>query len=93
MRSFVPQITQGLTILTSRLPEDPQVQATGVLESVEFPGLPRAAPVARVPVWLSGTPPSRRGRPPLAGEHTDAILGQLGYGTEEIAELRRKGVV
>jgi len=84
----------GAAVLTpQQVLEDPQVQATGVLESVEFPGLPRAAPVARVPVWLSGTPPSRRGRPPLAGEHTDAILGQLGYGTEEIAELRRKGVV
>ena len=36
--------------------DHPQVAATGVFESVDFPGLERPAPVPRVPVWLSETP-------------------------------------
>jgi crotonobetainyl-CoA:carnitine CoA-transferase CaiB-like acyl-CoA transferase len=73
--------------------DDAQVQATGVLEPVDYPGLPQSAPVARVPVWLSEASRAPRGRSPIVGEHTDTILAQLGFTTDAIAELRRKGVV
>ncbi len=89
-RSGIP----GAAVLTPReVLDDPQVAATGVLEPLDYPGLPCPAPVARVPVWLSETPRSPRRRAPLVGEHTDDILAQLGYGPDAIAELRRKGVV
>lgn len=32
-------------------------------------------------------------KPPRLGEHTDDILGNLGYGSAQIAELRKQGVV
>jgi crotonobetainyl-CoA:carnitine CoA-transferase CaiB-like acyl-CoA transferase len=84
----------GAAVLTpQQVLDDPQVQATGVLDPVDYPGLSSPAPVARIPVWLSATAPVARGRAPLVGEHTDAILAQLGYGTDAIADLRRKGVV
>jgi crotonobetainyl-CoA:carnitine CoA-transferase CaiB-like acyl-CoA transferase len=84
----------GAAVLTPQeVLDDRQVQATGVFEALEFPGLARAVPVPRAPVWLSETPGTIRRRAPLLGEHTDVILADLGYGSEAIAELHRKGVV
>lgn len=74
--------------------EDPQVGAMGFLYSLaDYPGLPRPAPVADLPVRLSATPGAITSRPPLLGEHTDAILAELGYSAAEIARLRADGVV
>ena len=73
--------------------DDPQIQALGLLQPIDYPGLPRPAPVAQVPVWLSKTPGSIRHRPPLCGEHTAEILAALGYDRRTIDELRRKAVI
>jgi formyl-CoA transferase len=32
-------------------------------------------------------------RSPLLGEHTDQVLAELGYSTEQIAELRSSGAI
>jgi crotonobetainyl-CoA:carnitine CoA-transferase CaiB-like acyl-CoA transferase len=45
------------------------------------------------PFVLSRTPARVRTAPPLLGEDSDAILGELGYAAEEIARLRRSGVI
>jgi crotonobetainyl-CoA:carnitine CoA-transferase CaiB-like acyl-CoA transferase len=60
---------------------------------VEFPGAPRPVPVAKAPVRLSATPGSIRRRAPLLGEHTEAILAEVGYDAQAIAALRDKGVI
>jgi len=73
--------------------DDPQVRAMGFLAPLDYPGLPRPAPVAKVPVWLTATPGSIRHRAPRLGEHTDAVLAEIGYDAAAIAELRRKQVV
>ena len=45
-------------------------------------------------VAADGTPlPFDSGPPPALGEHTDAALAAAGYGADEIAALRREGVV
>ncbi|MGI9134785.1 MAG: CaiB/BaiF CoA transferase family protein [Rhodoferax sp.] len=45
------------------------------------------------PLRLSGTPPVLRRPPPLLGEHTDQVLGELGIDAAAIAALRQQGVV
>jgi crotonobetainyl-CoA:carnitine CoA-transferase CaiB-like acyl-CoA transferase len=73
--------------------EDPHINAVGFFQPTEFPGAPRPAPIAKVPVWLSETPGSIRHRAPLLGEHTDQILTELGYDKAAIAALRDTGVI
>ncbi|MEE8435452.1 MAG: CoA transferase [bacterium] len=73
--------------------ENPQVVAGGFLHLVEGPNLPAPAPIARTPLELSGTLLKTPGPAPALGEHTAAILGELGYGPEDIAALRDKGVI
>lgn len=73
--------------------DDEHVRAMGFFERVDYPGLPRPAPLARAPAWLSATPGSIRHRAPALGEHTDAVLAEIGYGAAEIAALREQGAV
>lgn len=72
--------------------EDEQMRAMGYLAQAEHPeyGLLR---MAGVPVKLDGTPSSVRMPPPRLGQHTDEVLGELGFSNGEIADLRTGGVV
>ena len=45
------------------------------------------------PFSMSEAQPGIRHRAPLLGEHTDQILGELGYEPSEIAALRAARVV
>ena len=65
----------------------------GFLEPLDYPGAPAPAPVGGFPVDLSATPGRIHGRAPLLGEHTDDVLGELGYDAAAVAELRAAGVV
>ncbi|MFO1328516.1 MAG: CoA transferase [Rubrivivax sp.] len=73
--------------------DHPQVQALGLLRPLDYPGLPRPAPVAGVPLTMSAAPPVPPRRAPCLGEDTDALLAELGYAAAEIAGLRARGVV
>ncbi|MBS0393778.1 MAG: CoA transferase [Proteobacteria bacterium] len=73
--------------------DDPQVAAMGFLRQVDYPGLPRPAAVADLPVRLSAGGGGITRRPPTLGEHTDEVLGSIGYSTAEIADLRARRIV
>ena len=69
--------------------DDPQVAAMEYLHAIaDYPGLHRPVPVTGLPVTLSATPGMTPKRPPLLGEHTDAVLAELGYTPSEIIALR-----
>ena len=69
------------------------VQAMKFMLPVDYPGLPKPAPVADTPVRLSETPGGIRHRAPVLGEHTAEVLGEIGYDEAAIAGLRAVGVV
>jgi crotonobetainyl-CoA:carnitine CoA-transferase CaiB-like acyl-CoA transferase len=71
---------------------DAQVKHLGMTRTVPHPVLGDVEVVGQ-PIELSRTPWSIRSATPEPGEHTDAVLAELGYGTEEIAALRAAKVV
>lgn len=73
--------------------EDPHIAAKGLFQATEYPGLDRPAPLMKTPVELSETPGEIRSRPPTLGEHTDRIMGELGYSTRQITALRKQRVI
>jgi crotonobetainyl-CoA:carnitine CoA-transferase CaiB-like acyl-CoA transferase len=58
-----------------------------------YPGTEKPINVPDLPVQLTATPGGIRARPPLLGEHTDAILQRLGYSAAQIAELRAAKII
>ena len=73
--------------------EDAHIRAAGLLADTEYPGLSRSVPLAPTPVDLSDTPGRFRHRAPMLGEHSDAVLTELGYDAAGIAGLRARGVI
>ncbi len=73
--------------------DDPHVQGSGMLTEIDYPGMPRPAPLTETPVRLQNTPGGIRMRAPQLGEHTDDILVELGYKPEQIEALHTGRVV
>lgn len=72
--------------------EDPQYQARETITSVEHPVLgPVRMP--NVVARLSETPGRVAVAGPALGEHNCEVLGALGYGPEDLAELVQAGVI
>jgi formyl-CoA transferase len=71
---------------------DPQVKHLGIAQPVEHPVLGAIELVGQA-VTLSRTPSKLVTASPDAGDHTDAILNELGYSDGDIASLHQRGVV
>ena len=87
------KIPAGEVLRPQQTLDDPHIQAMNFFQATEFPGIPRPAPLAKVPVFLSRTGGSIRRRPPTLGEHTEEIMGELGYDADAISSLRRRGII
>jgi crotonobetainyl-CoA:carnitine CoA-transferase CaiB-like acyl-CoA transferase len=73
--------------------EDPQVKDTKLLDWVDYPGLPKAAPLINGPVEFSAFDTGIRVRAPTLGEHTLQILTELGYSDSEMRSLKAERVI
>ena len=73
--------------------DHPHIRATGFMQDVDYPGLPKPAPTVRAAVRLSETPGEIVSRPPTLGEHTDRVLADIGYDADAIAALRKNGII
>ncbi|MDP2171275.1 MAG: CaiB/BaiF CoA-transferase family protein [Rhodocyclaceae bacterium] len=71
---------------------DPQYAARAMLEWATLPDGKRLRIPGVVPK-LSETPGSTEWLGPALGEHTDAVLMELGYSGDEIAEMHRNGAI
>ena len=87
------KIPAGEVLRPQQTLDDPHIQAMNFFQATEFPGIPRPAPLAKVPVFLSRTGGSIRRRPPTLGEHTEEIMGELGYDADAISSFRRRGII
>jgi crotonobetainyl-CoA:carnitine CoA-transferase CaiB-like acyl-CoA transferase len=85
-------VCAGPVLALDEVVRDPQLEARGLFTEVEHP---RLGPVRQVafPVQMSLTPARVSTPPPELGEHTDEVLGSLGYDAAAIADLRQAGVV
>ena len=70
----------------------PQVRAREMVLTTEHP----TAGTLRMtgsPIKLSNYTTTVRRPPPTLGEHTDEVLGELGYTAADIAAMREAGVI
>jgi crotonobetainyl-CoA:carnitine CoA-transferase CaiB-like acyl-CoA transferase len=73
--------------------DDPHVQSRGMVHTWERPG---TGPVNLVssPMKLSATPVRNDVAPPLLGQHTNEVLGELlGYSEEKVQQLREAAII
>ena len=87
------RVPAGPVLPASAVMAHPQVQATGFVEQVRYPGTSADAPVMRAPVRLSDHQREPMRAAPQSGEHSAAILAEIGFGADEIAALADAGVI
>ena len=71
---------------------DPQLIERAMVVALDHP-VAGAIRQLGVPIKMSDTPGAVRTPPPALGQHTEAVLGELGYGDGEIAGLRADGAI
>jgi formyl-CoA transferase/CoA:oxalate CoA-transferase len=85
-------VPAGPIYLMSDLFADPQVLHRQMVVEIDHPRAGRIKQTG-VPLKLSATPGRIAFPPPLLGQHTEAILMELGYSPAEIAALRARGAI
>ena len=81
----------GPILSMKEIAEEPSLRKTGTVVEVDHPTRGKYLTVGN-PIKMSDSPSDVK-RSPLLGEHTDEILTELGFGANEIADLRAGKVI
>jgi formyl-CoA transferase len=81
----------GPILSMKELAEEPSLRATGTIVEVDHPMRGKYLTVGN-PIKLSDSP-SEVMRSPFLGEHTDEILGEIGFSQDDIAAAKAGGAV
>jgi crotonobetainyl-CoA:carnitine CoA-transferase CaiB-like acyl-CoA transferase len=81
----------GPVLTRNQMIRHPHVSAMEIAEEYQHPKAGRLRQ-SRAAARFSKTPPSIRQGAPALGEHTEAVLAEIGYSAAEIAGLRDAGV-
>lgn len=74
------------------LVQEEQLHALGLLKAFSHPLIPDLRLIDS-PVSIDGIRTAQQKPPPLLGEHTDAILAELGYSEGDITTLRKRKII
>ena len=83
----------GIVSTPEDIAKNPQLQHRQWLTPVEHPELGETLQYPGPPYRLAETPWAVRSRPPLPGEHTAEVYGELGVAPGEMERLRAAGVI
>jgi formyl-CoA transferase len=81
----------GPILSMQELAAEPSLRATGTIVEVDHPKRGKYLTVGN-PIKLSDSA-TEVTRSPLLGEHTDEVLAELGFGSQEIAGFRSSKVI
>ena len=85
-------ICVGKMLTLDELEHDPQIRARNMIVEVETPTGDKVKQVG-ISIKLSETPGSIRSLAPKLGQHTEEILGELGYSKNDIERWRESGAI
>lgn len=74
------------------VPEHPHLRAVEMFQPMDHPS-EGALRMAKPPTRFAATPAGIHRHPPRLGEHTDELLGELGYDAAAIAALAEKKII
>jgi formyl-CoA transferase len=81
----------GPILSMKEIAEEPALRATGTIVEVDHPTRGKYLTVGN-PIKMSDSP-TEVTRSPLLGEHTEEVLTQLGYSTDDITQMRADQVI
>jgi crotonobetainyl-CoA:carnitine CoA-transferase CaiB-like acyl-CoA transferase len=86
------EVPAGRIYSAADIVADPHYQARGMIQTAELPD-GQAVRMPGIVPKLEATPGEMRWLGPTIGEHTEAVLDELGFSADDIAGLRTEGAI